>query len=53
MSEAPDENDLDFAIMVFRAGTQIDKEVIVSAHTVEYGPEDKMAVGTAKASMWL
>ena len=40
--EATDENDLDFAIVVFRVGTEIDKEVEdrndndrVSAHTVE------------------
>ena len=48
MSEATDENDLDFAIAVFREGTHIDKEeVIVSAHTVEQGWRGRMAVGKA------
>ena len=53
ITEAMDRNDLDFAIAVFRVyrNMLIRKKkivVIVSAHTVEQGRRDRMAVGIAK-----
>ena len=54
--EATDENDLDFAIVLFSVGTHIYKEeeivVIVSEHTVEWGQWDRIAAGTAEPWMW-
>ena len=54
-----DENDLDFAIEVFRVGTNIDKqEENSSVHIGTYcglgkGQRDRMAVGTANRMNWL
>ena len=53
MHEVTDENDLDFAIAVFRAGTRIDKEedhsdCVGTYHGIRSRQQHRIAVGIAK-----